>query len=111
VKDPKLYLLHIAESISRIEGYTLHGREEFLGSTLIQDAVIRNFEIIGEAVKQIPDELRKSQPAVPWSQIAAFRNLLIHNYMGVKLERVWEVIAADIPALKAAVEELLATED
>jgi uncharacterized protein with HEPN domain len=100
-------LIHIGECIGRIEEYTRGGRNQFLDSTLIQDAVIRNFEIIGEAVKQISDETLDKAPEIPWRRIAGFRDVLIHGYMGVELEEVWKVVEKNLPELKAAVEYLL----
>lgn len=83
MKDDKLYLINILESISRIELYTAAGAEEFHTSTLIQDAVIRNFEIIGEATKKLSSELRSRYTGVPWTRIAGLRDVLIHDYLAV----------------------------
>ncbi|MEJ5259791.1 MAG: DUF86 domain-containing protein [Anaerohalosphaeraceae bacterium] len=107
MKRDFLYLTHIAESIRRIEDYTRCGKEAFVNSTLVQDAVIRNFEIIGEAVKNISDDTLERQPHIPWRQIASFRDVLIHGYMGVDLNEVWNVIERDLPPLKEAVNALL----
>lgn len=74
---------------------------------MIQDAVIRNFEVIGEATKRLSTELRAAYPNVPWQQIAGFRDVLIHDYLKVNLNRVWGVIELNLPELKATVEEIL----
>lgn len=80
MKDDRLYLINIIECIERIEAYTKGGKEVFLASTLIQDAVVRNFEIIGEATKRMSQPLKDQQPHVPWRRIAGLRDVLIHNY-------------------------------
>jgi uncharacterized protein with HEPN domain len=107
IRDDVYYLIHIDESIARIQAYTQGGRGEFFGSQLIQDAVVRNFEIMGEATKQLSQEFRNANGSIPWRRIAGFRDVLIHNYVNVDYKRVWETIEADLPALKAAISALL----
>ena len=102
MKDDRLYLIHIMECIEKIETYTASGKQDFMGSSLRQDAVIRNLEIIGEAVKHLSTPLKESHPKIPWKQIAGLRDLLIHHYMGVNLDEVWNIIEKDIPSFKAA---------
>jgi uncharacterized protein with HEPN domain len=109
VKDDRLYLEHIREAIQKIASYSAGGWEEFSRNPMAQDAILRNFEIIGEATKRLGDALKTRHPNVPWREIAGFRDVLIHNYMGVNLKRVWNVIEKDLPSLRQAVEELLAT--
>lgn len=92
MKDDKLYLINILECISRVEAYTGSGAEGFRTSTLIQDAVIRNLEIIGEATKRLSPELRDRYPGVPWTRIAGLRDVLIHNYLAVDLDEVWAIV-------------------
>ena len=111
MKDPSrdvLYLEHIAERIRRIEEMAEGGREVFESSHVVQDAIIRNFEVIGEAVKQLSSTLRDQYPEVPWRRIAGFRDVLIHNYMGVDLDEVWNVIEKDLPPLKRTIEKMQA---
>jgi uncharacterized protein with HEPN domain len=105
-RDP-VYLDHIREAIERITAYSAAGREEFFSNRMAQDAVIRNFEVIGEAVRHLSDGLKDRRPDVPWRRIAGFRNVLIHDYMNVDEEEVWNVVQADLPALRKAVDDLL----
>jgi uncharacterized protein with HEPN domain len=74
---------------------------------VLQDAIIRNFEVIGEAVKQLSPELLKQYDQVPWRRIAGFRDILTHDYMGVDLDEVWNVIENDLPQLKRTVQTML----
>jgi uncharacterized protein with HEPN domain len=107
LKDDCIFLAHIRDAILRIEQFTSSGRDEFLADAMIQDAVIRNLEVIGEAAKGLSGELRDANPAVPWKQIAGMRDVLIHHYFGVKLETVWLVVTDHLPNLKKRVNELL----
>jgi uncharacterized protein with HEPN domain len=97
-----LYLDHIAERIRRIEARATKGRTAFEQSHILQDAVIRNFEVIGEAAKQLSPDLRARYDAVPWRRVAGFRDVLIHNDMGVDLNEVWNVIEKDLPLLRSS---------
>ncbi len=107
VREPKIYLRDILDRIARIETATVGGKTEFLGSELIQDAVIRNFEVIGEAAKQLPTHLTVPYPEVNWSKVAGFRDVLIHQYDKIDLEIVWENLTVYMPLLKAVVEAIL----
>jgi uncharacterized protein with HEPN domain len=108
VKDDRVYLLEILDRIQRIENFVQDGREAFMKSLLIQDAVIRNFEVIGEAVKNLSPEIRERNADIPWRQIAGFRDVLIHDYMSIVLREVWKSIEENLPGLKVRVQEILA---
>jgi uncharacterized protein with HEPN domain len=105
----KAYLQHIFDCIIKIESYSEVGEETFMKESHWQDAIIRNFEIIGEAAKRLSDETRNSDPDFPWRSIAGFRDFLIHEYMGVDLNAVWQIIEKDLPNLKVKVTELLSS--
>ncbi len=107
MKDDRLYLSNIAECIERIESYTSSGKEAFMQTRMIQDAVMRNFEVIGEATKRLSPELREAHPDIQWQQIAGFRDVLIHDYLKVNLNRVWGIIEQNLPSLKLKVSEIL----
>jgi uncharacterized protein with HEPN domain len=100
VKDERVYLLHALEAIDAVLSYTEDGREGFFADRKTQDAVIRNIEIVGQAVKGISDETRALEPAVPWRQIAGMRDKLIHEYFGVDLNLVWDVVERDLPSVR-----------
>ncbi len=107
-KDPKIFLIHILESIEKIEEYIKGFNElQFSNSTGIQDSVVRRLEIIGEAVKQIPNAYRNKYSEIPWKQMAGVRDILIHEYFGVDMHLVWKIVKKDIPKLKKQIIELL----
>jgi len=85
--------------------------EAFCNDRKTYSAVIREFEIIGEAVGKLPEELRVTRPDVEWQDIKDFRNLLSHEYFGVDLEIVWKIIEDDVPVLLAAIREIMAADN
>lgn len=107
----RLYLHHILDALKKIEAYVAVGRTVFLTTTHWQDAVIRQLEIVGEATKRLSSNLCASHPEVPWRRIAGLRDVLIHNYMGVDINAVWEVTQKEVPALKKNIQLILTTVD
>ena len=107
-REYKVYLRDILEAIGRIERYTGNMNfEDFSNNELIQDGVIRNLEIIGEAVKNLPDDIKKDYPEVEWRKIAGLRDILIHAYFGVDLEIIWDIVKNKVPELKEMVKKIL----
>ena len=107
MKDDSVYLSHILEAIGKIESYVSVGYSEFMAQSHWQDAVIRQLEIIGEAAKNLSEEIRSSDSSIPWRRICGLRDVLIHGYMGVDLNLVWEITQANVPELKQGVQQLL----
>jgi len=106
-KKISLYLNDIKDSINAINDYIASMTfDDFINDRKTYMAVIREFEIIGEAVKNIPDSIKAQYPEIQWRDIVDFRNILIHQYFGVDLEIVWKTIEEDLPSLKNAIEDI-----
>ncbi len=110
-KDPRVYLAHVQECIQKIERFTAEGKHRFLQEAMIQDAVLRNLEVIGEAAKRLDDAYRQVHPTIPWRALVGLRDVLIHQYEGVDLERVWGIVVHDLPSLRRAISSLLPPPD
>ena len=107
-KKPLIYIEHIIESIEKIISYTQgFSKEDFLKTPVVQDAVIRNFEIIGEASKHVNAEFREKYPKIEWKKMAGMRDKLIHDYIGVDLWAVWAVVEEILPALNHQLKTIL----
>ena len=110
MKGDSIYLRHILECIARIEEHVAAGRDTFFATHTLQDATLPNLQTMTEATQRLSDATKAAHPHIPWQQIAAFRNVLVHHYLGIDLEQVWTIIHSDIPPLKQAVAALLATD-
>ena len=107
MKDDRVYLAHIRDSVDLIREYTREGKSAFMDDRKTQDAVVRNLEIIGEAAKNVSEQLRRAHEDVPWRRIAGMRDKLIHEYFGVNLEVVWSAVEQELPKLGEQVRAIL----
>ena len=105
--DDRDYLVDIIDRIERIQVYIEGGRAIFFQSLLIQDGVMRNFEVIGEVVKRVSVELKLRYPEIPWKNIAGFRDVLIHDYREINLTTVWNTTQFNLPDFKRQILEIL----
>jgi uncharacterized protein with HEPN domain len=112
-QDDTVYLRHILECIRRIAEDTREGHERFLASHTLQDAVLRNLQVLAESTQRLSDTIKATQPGIEWRTIAAFRNILVHDYLGIDLETVWDITQRDVPTLQHTVTAMLraSTED
>ena len=101
-----MLVAHIEECLARIQEYTGVERARFDGSRLVQDAVIRNLQTLAESSQRLSSEIKASEPHVPWRDLAGFRNVIVHGYLGIDLQAVWLVVAQDLPALAEAVHRM-----
>lgn len=105
--DPKLLIADILESAEKIKEYTAKlSLDEFLNDSKTLDAVIRNFEIIGEAARRIPEDFKNKHSSINWLRIIGFRNRIIHDYMGIDYKIVWRIIQNDLNKLVADLTEI-----
>lgn len=107
-KDDTVFLRHILDASNKIEEYLTNINEtSFHQNSLIQDGVVRQIEIIGEAARRISKDIQNGSPNVPWQDIMDMRNKLIHEYFGVNLQAVWLTATKDVPILKKSIKEIL----
>ena len=109
-KDDTVYLRHILECIRRIAEDVAEGRDRFMESHTLQDAVLRNLQVMAESTQRLSETAKATQPEVEWRKITAFRNILVHDYLGIDLDTVWDITQRDVPELKQAIEEMLSAD-
>jgi uncharacterized protein with HEPN domain len=107
MKDERLYLAHIIECIDRVERYIADGREAFFNSTLVQDGVIRNLQVMAESTQRLLEATKMAHPEIPWERIANFRNVVTHGYLDLDLNIIWAVVEQDVPPLKQCVTTII----
>lgn len=107
-RDVSIYLKDVLESIQSIEEYVADlDEQQFQSDKKTQDSVMRRLAIIGEAVRNVPVDFRNQHPDIPWRDIAGMRDVLIHEYFGVSLDRIWETVVEDLPRLKEQLQVLI----
>lgn len=105
MKEDSLYLSDIKEAISRILLYSEKGKTTFLSDTLIQDGVLRNFQVIGEAARRVSDDYKSNHTDIPWSDMIAMRNVVIHDYAELDFETLWDTIMQNLPQVLKQIDE------
>ncbi len=107
MKEISVYLRHIIECIKRIEENTACGYDRFMESHTHQDAIVRNLQTMAESTQRLPEDIKTAHPEIEWQSIAAFRNVLVHDYLGIDIEGIWEIVQKDVPGLKRTVRKIL----
>jgi uncharacterized protein with HEPN domain len=107
VKDDTLYLIHVQECLRKIKDFTAGGRNVFFSDLKTQDAVLRNLQTLSESTQRLSNELKSANGDIPWQDISDFRNVLVHDYLGVNPERVWEIVEHHLPGFSMRVDQLL----
>jgi uncharacterized protein with HEPN domain len=106
VKEDRIYIDHILECIEWITRYAAEGKDAFFFDRKTQSATLREIQTLAESTQRLSDELKEAHPEVPWESISGFRNVLVHDYLGIKLERIWEIIERDLPIFWASLEAI-----
>lgn len=107
MKDDRLYLEHIVEAVQRIRRYTTEGKAKFLVDQRTQDAVIRNLQVLGEAAKKVSPATVAEHPEIPWRSMTGMRDRVVHDYFGVSLEIVWDVVVNHLQVVEDEVRRAL----
>jgi len=106
-KDDAIYLRHILDCLLKIEEDVAEGCKRFLASHTLQDAVLRNLQVMAESTQRLSEDVKTAHPEIEWRKISTFRNILVHDYLGIDLETIWDITQHDVPALKQSVEMIL----
>ncbi|MEW6743278.1 MAG: DUF86 domain-containing protein [Planctomycetota bacterium] len=106
MKDDRIYLDHILECMEWIFKYTVDGRDAFFGDRKTQSAILRELQTLSESAQRLSAGIRDAHPEVDWKSVIGFRNVLVHDYLGIKLDRVWEIVERDLPVLRSSIETM-----
>lgn len=100
MKSDRIYLNHIMECIDKIERFTSNGKNHFLNDEMTIDAVLRNLQTMSESTQRLSNAIKAGTTTISWNELSGFRNILVHSYFDINLERVWDSIQMDLPELK-----------
>ena len=100
MKDDQLYLAHIKDAINCVEEFTKEGKDHFVEDRKTRDAVLRNLQTLSESLSKLSQPFKDQLPQVPWNDINGFRNVIVHDYLGLDVDETWEIIEQDLPRLK-----------
>jgi uncharacterized protein with HEPN domain len=109
MRDDSERLQDVLAAIENIEKYTVQGFDAYFGDELIQVWIVHHIQIIGEAAARLSPEIRNQYPDIPWPDIVAMRNVLVHQYFGVDLQEIWDTVTTDLPMLKKEIQTILKT--
>ncbi len=107
MKSEVVYVEHVLDCIDRIDQYTKGGKSHFISSRLVQDAVVRNLQVLAESTQRLSDPIKRRYPEVDWRGLSGFRNVLAHGYLGLDIERVWDLIEVKLPMLRTNMQQIL----
>jgi uncharacterized protein with HEPN domain len=102
----RTYILHILECIDRVERYANNDRPRFDADPMVQDAILRSLQVMAESSQRLSEEVKATQSHIDWRAISGFRNILVHDYLGVDLDLIWQVIKQELPVLKKSLKAL-----
>ena len=102
----RVLLAHMRDCLNRINEYTQGDRARFESSRLVQDAVIRNLQTLAESSQRLSNDIKTSEPQVPWRELAGFRNVIVHGYLGIDLGAIWLVVEQDLPSLSRSLDRM-----
>lgn len=103
MRDDRVYLEYVRESVDHVERYVQGGRESFFTDPLVRDAVLRRMETLADAASHLSTDVQGRHPEIPWRRIADFRNVLAHGYVDLQLDLVWQSVVDDLPPLRAVI--------
>ena len=104
-KDNSVYIEHMLDCIHRIDEY-VESKELFYDSQLVQDAVVRNLQVMAESSQRLPEEIKRKYSNISWDDISGFRNILVHDYLGIDLDVIWSVVEQELPELEKALNKI-----